>query len=109
MTHPFTTKNAQIKRGNPAATVIDRLRITPLWPVTSGDLIVQLDINSPREAKQCYHAPDDASLSLPDVRNGDVMTVSSVDYIVIAVAEWPDIDGGIASLHIVCEELKANG
>lgn len=106
----FCTVTASTKR-NPApvlgrtgapATFLASLLITPLWPVGS-QTVRTLDLNSPREFKECYHVPA-SGVTLPDVKEGDVLTVAGVDYPVYYVGEWTD--SAIPSLHIVAQEVK---
>jgi sorbitol-specific phosphotransferase system component IIA len=78
------------------------LMITPLWPAGEGTLRT-LNLNSPREAKECYHIPA-AGDALPDVKEGDYLRVGSTDYPIRFVGEWTDAD--IPSLHIVVTEVK---
>lgn len=102
-----TSRNADLGSGRTGApaTNLASLLITPLWPV-ERDTIQQLDINSPREYKECYHVPTNGG-ALPDVVEGDVLTVGAVGYRVHHVAEWPDITGGsVSSLHIVVQEIR---
>ena len=111
MTHPFCTQTATVSRNQDlgsnrtgaAATVISALPITPVWPVSPAT-IETLQLSSPREQKECYHVPDGDVL--PDVRERDVLTTGGTSYIVVAVAEWGDIAGGVPSLQIVVEEVK---
>ena len=106
----FCTVTASTKRtadlgsgrsGN-ATENLASLLITPLWPL-GRQTIQQFAINSPREFKECFHVPVDGG-SLPDVREGDMLVVSSVEYPIDYVAEWTD--GDIPCLHIVCQEVK---
>ncbi len=111
MTHPFCTVTASTKR-NPApvagittapVTFLVELLITPLWPL-QPETVSQLDINSPREYKECYAVP--AGDILADVKEGDILTVAAVDYPVLWVGEWADIDDGIPCLHLVVQQIK---
>lgn len=105
----FCTISAAIKRspdlgnGRTGAPTLHLsvLAITPLWPLDQRT-IQQLDINSPREFKQCYHVP--VTSALPDVREGDVLVVGSSEYPIDWVGEWTD--GDVPCLHIVCQEIK---
>lgn len=111
MTHSFCTKVATIKRNTDlgsgrtgaAATVISALPITPVWPV-NANTVESLQLSSPREQKECYHVP--TGDTLPDVRERDTLTTGGMTYIVVAVAEWPDITRGIPCLQIIVEEVK---
>lgn len=83
-------------------TNLSSLMITPLWPV-SGETIRTLDLNSPRERKECFHVPS-GTTTLPDVREGDTLVVDGTSYPVDWVGEWTD--GSIPALHIVVQEVK---
>lgn len=89
------------RRGAPA-TNLNSLAITPLWPV-SRETVNVLALNSPREFKECFHVPA-AGGSLPDVLEGDVLTVDGSDYRIDHVGEWTDDD--VPTLHIVVQEVK---
>lgn len=111
MAHPFCSITASTKR-NPAPVAgrttaavayLTALLVTPLWPV-SNETVRQLDINSPREMKETFHVP--TGDTLPDVREGDILTVAGVDYPVFWAGEWPDLSGGIPTLHIVVSQIK---
>lgn len=106
----FCTVTASTKR-NPApvagritapVTSLSSILITQLWPVSPQTVSI-LALNSPREAKECYHVPV-GTTTLPDVREGDVLTVSATDYIVISAAEWTDAD--VPTLQIVVQQVK---
>jgi len=84
------------------ATYLTRLMITPLYPL-SGETAATLALNSPREAKECYHLPEVGS-DLPDVKEGDRLVIDGVEYPITAVSEWNDPD--LPSLHIVVGEIK---
>lgn len=83
-------------------THLTRLMITPLYPL-SGETARTLALNSPREAKECYHLPEQGS-ELPDVKEGDRLVIAGVEYPIRAVSEWNDPD--LPSLHIVVGEIK---
>lgn len=111
MMHPFMTTVASTKR-NPApvsgritapVAYLTTLRVTPLWPV-SNETVRQLDINSPREMKECFAVPDGDTL--PDVKEGDILTVAGVDYPIYWAGEWPDLSGGIPTLQLVVSQIK---
>lgn len=87
-----------------ATTQIASLLITPLWPV-GQQTIRLLDLNSPREMKECFHVPA-AGESLPDVKERDILVVGSNEYPIDWVGEWTD--GDIATLHIVVGQVKAS-
>lgn len=90
------------RRSGAAETYLLGLYITPLWPA-SREVVRTLDLNSPREAKECYHVPAEGA-SLPDVKEGDILVVAGVDYPIEWVGEWTD--GSIPALHIVVGEVK---
>ena len=101
-----TKRNADLGNGRTGApvTYLEELAISPLWPLTP-ETIRQLDINSPREMKQTYHAPVTGG-DLPDVREGDVLTVDGVDYPIFHVSEWGDLINGIPCLEIIVSLVK---
>lgn len=106
----FCTVEASTKRGQdlgsgrtgaPIAQLAGLL-CTPLWPV-SRETVNVLELNSPREFKECYHVPA-AGASLPDVREGDVLVHGGAEYRIAYVGEWTD--GDVPSLHIVAQQIK---
>lgn len=104
----FCTVTASTKRstdGDTPATFLASLLITPLWPL-SPETRNTMALNSPREAKECYHVPV-AGCALPDVIEGDRLVVGSSEYPVLYAAEWAGIDASdIPCLHIVVQEIK---
>lgn len=102
------TVTASTKRstgGNTPATNLASLLITPLWPLSPQTQSL-VELNSPREAKECYHVPT-AGGSLPDVAEGDRLVIGSTEYPVLYAAEWTGIDANdIPCLHIVVQEIK---
>jgi hypothetical protein len=106
----FCTVDASVSRntvvsGNrlgAATTHLASLLITPLWPV-GRETIRLLDLNSPREMKECFHCPV-AGAALPDVKERDILVVGSKSYPIDAVLEWTDND--IPCLHIIVGEVK---
>ena len=106
----FMTVEASVKRnatsGNKhtaAATHIASLEITPLWPV-GQETIRLLDLNSPREMRECFHAAA-AGASLPDVKPRDILVIGAEEFPVDYAGRWTDTD--IPTLHIVVGEVKA--
>lgn len=99
-----TKRNASLSGGRlgAATTHLASLLITPLWPA-GNETVRTLDLNSPREFKECYHVPVTAD-PLPDVKEGDILTVSGTDYPVYFAGEWTD--GDIPTLHLVVQEVK---
>lgn len=91
-------------RGSPV-TYLTGLLVTPLWSLRP-ETIETLGISSPREMKECYHAP--TGDTLPDVAEGDVLVHGGAEYRVDHVAEWPDLSGGVPTLQIVVSEVKAS-
>jgi hypothetical protein len=113
MTHAFCTVEASTKRntdlgnnlrGAPAA-YLESLPVTPLWALRP-ETIETLGISSPREFKECYHVP--TGDSLPDVVEGDVLVHGGTEYRIDHVAEWPDLSGGIPTLHLVVTQVKTS-
>lgn len=85
-----------------AVTNLASLSCTPLTPV-SGELAVRAGVKSPTETKQTMC---DGGL---DIREGDFLVVSGVDYAIRAVEEWPHHFGGGSSTYLVLyvEQEKA--
>lgn len=104
----FCTVTASTKRstdGDTPAAYLASLLITPLWPL-SPETRNTMALNSPREAKECYHVPV-AGGALPDVVEGDRLVVAGTEYPVLYAAEWAGIDADdIPCLHIVVQEIK---
>ncbi len=104
----FCTVTASTKRSingdTPTAWLIG-LRITPLWPL-SPQTQATVELNSPRESKECYHVPL-PRVALPDVVEGDRLVIGANEYPVLYVAEWTGINADdISTLHIVVQEIK---
>ena len=106
----FCTIQASTKR-NPAPVAgritapvasLASILITPLYPVSPQTVSI-LALNSPRETKEAFHCPTSGT-TLPDVVEGDILTVAAVDYIVISAAEWDDSD--VPTLHLVVQKVK---
>lgn len=91
------------RKGAPIANLAS-VAVTPLWPL-QPETVRELNINSPREYKECYHVPA-AGASLPDILERDVLTHGGSDYIVYSVAEWSDISGGVPCLRVVVQQVK---
>lgn len=100
-----TKRNADLGGGKKGAatTYISSLLISPLYPAGEGT-IRTLNLNSPREAKECYHCPGPGA-TLPDVKEGDFLVVGGVTYPIRFVGEWPDEYE--PALHIVVTEVKS--
>jgi hypothetical protein len=86
------------KRGA-AATNISSLRCTPLDPV-DPEIRQRLILNTPNELLQTY---TEGGL---DIVEGDILTVSSVDYPIRAVGEWYWPVDGTNTCYLVLEDLK---
>ena len=99
-----TKRNPRVtgRRSGTAVAYLLSLYITPLWPA-SREIVRTLDLNSPREAKECYHVPASGA-TLPDVKEGDILVAGGVDYPIEWVGEWTD--GSVPALHIVVSEVK---
>ena len=99
-----TRRRADLGGGmrGPAEEHIEEIMITPLWPL-NADTAMSAGLNSPREAKECYHVPL-AGEDLPDLVEGDLLMVAGEAYIVESVAEWGDSD--IPALHIIVAKVK---
>lgn len=114
--YDWCTQTASTKRnedlgsgrtGSPVAN-LSSLKITPLWPVAAETQRI-LDINSPRELKECYHVPADQGGTLPDVLEGDILTLDSTDYPILYVEEWTGINSDdYPSLLIVVQQVKGS-
>lgn len=81
-----------------ATTNLTSLLVAPLAPV-DADLRQRLVLNTPHELLQtvCDNSKD--------VREGDVLTVSSVDYPIKACENWGSIRGR-AYKRLILEDLK---
>lgn len=102
-----TKRNQALGNGRTGSAVphLASLMITPLWPPGRRMLeVLGIDaLNSAREFKECYHVPATGT-TLPDVREGDTLTVDGRDYPVHYVAEWLDWD--IPCLLLIVQEVK---
>jgi len=78
-------------------TNLASLAILPLMPVTS-EVIEYYRLQSPRESYMTY------AQGAPDIIEGDTLTVSAVDYPVIAVQPWPTDTN---YLEIIVQRVKA--
>lgn len=78
--------------------------VVPLLPV-NPEIVNLYQIETPRESKVTYAFADSTTNVLPDIKEGDVLVVSSTEYICRSVAEWPRPEGG-SYLEIVVEEQK---
>lgn len=106
-TIPVSTKRSTTlsnQRTGAAAAYLTGLLITPLWPL-SPETIESLGISSPRESKETFFVPA-PGVALPDIREGDVLTVGGVDYPIESVSEWTAVAGLPACLRIVVQVVK---
>jgi hypothetical protein len=87
------------KRGVPA-TNLSSLSCFPLDPV-DPELKQRLSLDSPHELLQTFVDPD------LDIVEGDILTVSSVDYPVRAVGDWSATASMPAYKWLVVEDLKS--
>lgn len=104
-----TKRNEDLGSGRTGAAIenLTSLAVTPLWPVSAETRRV-LELNSPREFKECFHVPV-AGGALPDVVEGDILVLSGAEYPVHYVAEWPGINtSDLPSLQIVVQEVKGS-
>ena len=94
-----TKRNPPVSGGKITAPVtnLTALEILPLMPV-SQETVQFYKLQSPRENYVTY------TIGAPDVIEGDVLTVASVDYRVVAVQPWPS---NYQFLEIVVQRLKA--
>lgn len=99
-----TKRNADLGSGRTGAAAenLTSIAITPLWPLEVGTIQVY-NIARPAETKECYHVPADGD-ALPDVVEGDILTVDGTDYPVQHVGEWTD--NGVPCLQIIVQEIK---
>ena len=100
-----TKRNADLGSGRTgaAATQIASLLVTNLWPIT-GNVATELGLSgSAREYRQTFHVPA-AGAALPDVVEGDILTVAGADYPIAAVEEWAD--GDVPALRITIQQVK---
>ena len=99
LTVTASTKRATISGGKRAAptTNISSLTITPLDPL-DADISTRDNTDTPYELLHCFCTGD------LDIEEGDILTVSSVDYPIRAVSKWKW--GSTYYLELVVEELK---
>ena len=101
-----TKRNASLGSGRTgaAATQIASLLVTNLWPI-GGNVVQELGLSgSAREYKQVFHVPADGTTALPDVVEGDILTLAGADYPIAAVEEWTD--GDVPCLKITIQQVK---
>lgn len=102
----FCTSTATITRRNPTTEAIDTqatdIAVTPLWPAENAT-ITRLELNSPREVKECYHVPA-VGVALPDVQSGDRITHDGTEYALIFAGQWPH--DTVPTLHIVVDKVQ---
>jgi hypothetical protein len=106
----FCTETASIKRNSTVAgitaaptTHIASLAITPIWPIARMDQVQAfLELASARELKECFHVAE--TTTLPDVKEGDLLTLNAVEYPILHVMEWTDRD--VPCLQIILQEVK---
>lgn len=84
------------KRGA-AVTHLAKLQITPLEPV---DAELRQRVDPLKAAHELHQAFADGA---PDVRQGDILVVDSVEYPIRAAAAW---SGRRPCVHLVVEEVK---
>jgi len=87
------------KRGAPVAYITTPIASTPIVPV-SPEIAIRLNIGTPYEAKEIF------VFESADIKEGDLVTIASIDYRVVAVAEWPWEFGVATFLRIILEEDK---
>ena len=89
------------KRGAPVEQIAD-MACTPLWPL-DAETRQRVRLDTPHELRQTFASAEH------DVREGDVLVVSEVEYPIRSVADWAWSGtgaGACAYLQIVVEELK---
>lgn len=91
------------KVGAPAA-YLTGLTIVPILPA-ARELTEQAQLQNPREAKQTFIFANSAN-ALPDVTEGDLLVVASVEYLIHLVNEWPRPTEG-SYLEILMTQRKA--
>ena len=85
------------KRGVPVAYLTTPIKCTPLASV-NPEIASRLNLGTPFELKEVYVFED------ADIKEGDIATIDSIDYRVVAVAEWNFT--GTDHLHVILEENK---
>lgn len=85
-------------RGAPA-TKLSGLKCLPLDPVTA-ELSVRLELDTPHELLQTMIEGG------PDIKENDVLTVGSDEYVIRSVADWTWSPAGTDTLLLILEELK---
>jgi hypothetical protein len=86
------------KRGTPAANLTS-LKCTPLDPVDS-EIRERFGLNAPMELLQTFV---EGGL---DIKEGDLLVVSSVEYPIRAVGDWHWPPDTANYLHLILEQLK---
>ncbi|HSW63422.1 MAG TPA: hypothetical protein VLH56_08940 [Dissulfurispiraceae bacterium] len=78
-----TKRNPAPSSGRVTVAVISiaTLKITPLMPVTP-EVAQKYALKSPRDAYYAY------TEGTPDILEGDILTVGSIDYRISAVGDW---------------------
>lgn len=90
--------------GDPEAA-IGRLLVTPFQSVRA-ELALEAQIRDPREAKVC-HCFTDACGDLYDVREGDILVVSDIEYTIRSAAEFNRPPHG-SYTRLIVEERKVS-
>lgn len=96
-----TKRSPAVAGGKVASPVVNvsSVLIVPLCPVSAA-LIQELQIKSPREMKETF------AFGALDILEGDILTVSGVDYLINYVKEYSRPADG-SYLHILLQERKA--
>jgi len=85
------------KRGAAVASLTGQ-PCTRLYPVTA-EIALRAGLQTPHEVQQVFMDEN------ADIREGDYLTLSGVDYPVRAVFDWPWFDGNNYK-QVIVEELK---
>lgn len=112
-----TKRSPQVSGGKRGAraTHLEGVSIVPLMPASRDTLQHPVFEGQAMELWETYaeshqHTDDSVSVTqVPDIRQGDLLTVDSTDYHVKFVGNWPAASGMGAYLQIVVEEFKAVG
>jgi len=99
LTTTASTKRRAYSGGAESAPAenIASLKVTPLAPVTP-QIVHEMDLNTPHEVLQTFC---DGSY---DIAEMDILVVGSVEYLILAVADWELAD--VTFLHLFLEDAK---
>lgn len=102
-----STKRRPAASGNKITAPVEHLAsilITPFQAITA-ELALQSNIRDAHEVKVCHTFK--VSGSLPDIKEGDILVVSAVEYIMQSVAEFNrDVISDDSYLRLIVHQRK---